>query len=56
MQSDAAAPLKPDESFLPISTYSQTAEKERSPQTSLQSMNACDGVTFTNHSVPQNEI
>lgn len=55
-QSDAALPLKLDKSFLPFNTYSLAAEKERSPQTSLQRMNTYDGVTFTNHSAPQNEI
>lgn len=55
-QSGAAVPLKLDESFLPINTYPLTAEKERSLQTSLQRMNACDGVTFTNHSAQQNDI
>lgn len=55
-QSDAAVPLKLYEFFLPINTYFLSAEKKRSPQTFLCRMNAYDGVTFTNHSAPQNEI
>lgn len=56
MQSDAAAALKLDKSFLPINTQALTTEKERSPQTSLWRMSACDGVTFTNHFAEQNEM